>query len=139
MMSTSRCMSTCPVAVWLLALCTSVAVMAASCAVVRFPFSGRLRVKPGHACRELGEDLAADFVRDDLGVAGLDGVDGELCDVGGVGFGDIEVPGHVGVHVADVQRGDPGPLGSQFEAKGVGQRPFGRFGGAVGAAAGNAY
>src|SRR5215472_19144462 len=69
---------------------------------------GRLRVQPGNASRELVEDLAADFVRDDLGVASLDAVDGQLCDVGRVGFGDIEVPGHVGFHVADVQRGDLG-------------------------------
>ena len=51
----------------------------------------------------------------------------------------IDVPDHVGVHVPDVQCGDPGAPRAQFEAEGVGQRPFGRFSGGVGAAAKNAY
>ena len=81
--------------------------------------SGDLRVKAGDAAREPGQDLLADLVGDDLGVARGDAVDGDLGDVGGVRLGRGDAAGHVGVHVADVQGGDPGALGGEFEAQRV--------------------
>ena len=85
---------------------------------------GRVRrpgVKVGDSGGEPGQDAPSRFVGDDLGVAGRDAVDGQLGDDGRVGLGHVQVAGHVGVHVADVQGGHPGALGRQLQAQGVGQ------------------
>jgi hypothetical protein len=63
--------------------------------------------------------VPAGLVGDDLGVAGLDAVDDQLGDRGRAGLGDVEVAGHAGVHVADVQGGHPGALPRQLRAQGL--------------------
>jgi hypothetical protein len=63
--------------------------------------------------------VAAGLVGDDLGVAGLDAVDDQIGDGGRAGLGDVEVAGHAGVHVADVQGGHSGALPRQLRAQGL--------------------
>ncbi len=62
----------------------------------------------------------------------LDAVEGLCGDALGSGLGRVDVCGHVGVDVADMQSGDVDAARLQVQTQGVGLRPEGRLGRAVG-------
>src|SRR6478609_6147307 len=74
----------------------------------------RIRRTPGlSACRggaavggQAGLDAARHIVAEHLDEALLDAVEGRGGDRGGVGLGAVDVGDHVGVHEADVKRGN---------------------------------